>query len=213
MLRLDAGSPAGRALRRRGPRRITIAVVPGPRDQRLASFLDEVAEATPAPGGGSSAAVALALGAALVEMSARLAGDADVASRAGGLRAQALELAERDLTSFAPVLEVARLPRDDTARDARLQQALLEASRTPLAIAQGAAEAAELGTAVARASSPHVRGDAVTGTLLAEASAAAGATLVEINLGRQPAAPELEQAREARARASRARADVEAGLS
>jgi formiminotetrahydrofolate cyclodeaminase len=197
----------------RGRRRITIALVPELRDQRLASFLDEVAEATPAPGGGSSAAFALALGAALVEMSARLAGDENVASRAGGLRARALELAERDLSSFARVLEATRLPRDDPARAGRLEEALLEASRPPLAIAEGAAEAAELGAVVARASSQHVRGDAVTGTLIAESSAAAAAALVEINLEQQPAARELEQAREARARASRARADVETGLS
>jgi formiminotetrahydrofolate cyclodeaminase len=181
-------------------------------EQPLASFLDEIARATPAPGGGSSAAVALALAAALVEMSAGLAGDTGAASRAADLRAQALELAERELSAFAPVLEAARLPRDDPSRTARLEGALLEASRTPLAIAEGAAEAAELGVAVARGSSPHVRGDAVTGTLLAEASAAATATLVEINLAQQPTARELDQAREARARASRARADAEAGL-
>jgi formiminotetrahydrofolate cyclodeaminase len=185
--------------------------VSGVGEQPLASFLDEVAQATPAPGGGTSAALALALGAALVEMSAGLAGDAAAASRAGDLRARALELAERDLTSFAPVLEAARLPRDDPSRAARLEEAQLEASRTPLAIAEGAAEASELGVTVARGSSPHVRGDAVTGTLLAEASAAAAATLVEINLAQQPDAPERERARTARERASRAREEAESG--
>jgi formiminotetrahydrofolate cyclodeaminase len=185
--------------------------MPGLREQPLASFLDEVAGATPAPGGGSSAALTLALGAALVEMSAGLAGDTGTASRAGDLRAQALELAERDLSSYAQVLEAARLPRDDPSRAARLEEAQLEASRTPLAIAEGAAEAAELGVAVARGSSPHVRGDALTGTLLAEASAAAAATLVEINLAQQPAAPERERALRARERASRAREEAESG--
>jgi formiminotetrahydrofolate cyclodeaminase len=198
------------AERAHGSQKITIAVMPGLPEQPLASFLDEVAGATPAPGGGSSAAVALALGAALVEMAAGLAGEAAAASRASGLRAHGLGLAERELSSYAPVLEAARLPRDDPARAARLKEAMLDASRTPLAIAEGAAEAAELGAVVARASSPSVRGDALTGTLLAEASAAAAAALVEINLERQPAARELEQAREARARASRARADAAA---
>jgi formiminotetrahydrofolate cyclodeaminase len=186
--------------------------MPGLREQPLASFLDEVAQARPAPGGGSSAAFALALSAALVEMSAGLAGDTGAASRAGGLRARALELAERELSSYGPVLEAARLPQDDRSRAGRLEEALLEASGTPLAIAEDAAEAAALGAAVARESSPSVRGDAVTGTLLAEAAAAAAAMLVEINLARQPTARELDKAREARARASRARADAEAGL-
>jgi methenyltetrahydrofolate cyclohydrolase len=184
--------------------------MPGLREQPLASLLDEVAGATPAPGGGSSSALALALGAALVEMTASLTGDAGTASRAGDLRAQALDLAERDLSSYARVLETARLPRDDPSRAERLEEALLEASRPPLAIAEGAAEAAELGAKVARTSNPHVRGDAVTGTLLAEAAAAAAATLVEINLAQRPAAPERERARKARERAGRAREEAEA---
>lgn len=181
-------------------------------EQPLASFLGEVAAPTPAPGGGTSAALTFALGAALVEMAAGLAGDAGAGSQANALRARAVELAEHELASYAPVLEAARLPREDPTRAGRLQQALLEASRAPLAIAEGAAEVAELGTVVARSSSPHVRGDAVTGALLAEASAAAAATLVEINMVHQPAAGELDRAREARARASRARADAESGL-
>jgi formiminotetrahydrofolate cyclodeaminase len=177
--------------------------------QPLASFLDEVASATPAPGGGSSAAVALGLAAALVEMAARLAGDANAASRAGELRTHALELAERDLSSYALVFDAMRLPRDDPSRPARVQEALLEASRIPTAIAEDAAEVAEFGAEMCRASNPHVRGDALTGTLLAEAAAAAASTLVQINLERQPAEPELERAQVARARAGRARAEAE----
>jgi methenyltetrahydrofolate cyclohydrolase len=183
--------------------------VSGLGQQSLASFLDDVAAATPAPGGGTSAAFALALGAALVEMAASLAGDSEAASRSRGLRAEALELAERELSSYAPVLEATRLPRDDPSRADRLEEALVAASRTPLAIAERAASAADLGAAVVRASSPRVRGDALTGLLLAEAAAAAAATLVEINLERQPAAPELEHARAARERAARARAEAE----
>jgi formiminotetrahydrofolate cyclodeaminase len=181
----------------------------GLEDQLLASFLEDVAAATPAPGGGSSAAVALALGASLLEMSASLAGDAVSASRAATLRAEALELAERELTSYAPVLEAMRLPREDPSRPGRVQEALLEASRTPLAIAERAAEAAELGATVARACSESVRGDARTGTVLAEAACAAAAGLVEVNLAGRSAVAELERARAARERASSARADAE----
>ena len=190
--------------------KVTIAAVSGLREQPLASFLDEVAGPTPAPGGGTSAACAAAVAAALVEMAAGLAGDSEAAGRSSRLRAQALELAERELASYAPVLDALSLPRDDPRRSARLEEALLGASRTPLAIAEAAAEVAELGVAVARASSPSVRGDAVTGALLAEAAAAAATTLVEINLERQPTARELEQARDARARAGRARGAAEA---
>jgi formiminotetrahydrofolate cyclodeaminase len=184
--------------------------VAGLGEQSLASFLDAVAEATPAPGGGSSAACATALGAALVEMAAGIAGDSEAAARASGLRARAVELAETELSSYAPVLEAMRLPRDDPSRSTRLQSALVEASRSPLAVAEAAAEVAELGVVVARDSSNEVSGDALTGTLLAEAACTAAATLVEINLARQPSASALEEARAARARAGRAREDAAA---
>ena len=178
-------------------------------EQALGSFLDDVAAATPAPGGGTSAAVTLALGAALVEMSASLAGDSEAAARAAVLRAEALEAAEAELSSYAPVLDAVRLPRDDPSRTGRLEDALLEASRTPLGIAERAADAAELGASVAAGSSASVRGDAVTGTVLAEAACAAAAGLVEVNLARQSSAPELERARGAAGRANRARSQAE----
>ncbi len=201
------GRSAGALTTQRGA--VTIAMVSGLRGQSLASFIDEVARATPAPGGGTSAGVAAGLAAALVEMAARLAGDTTAASRAGELRTHALELAERDLSSYAAVFDAMRLPRDDPSRSGRVEEALLEASGPPTAIAEAAAEVAELGVDMSRASSPHVRGDALTGALLAEAAAAAAATLVEINLERQPAAPELERARSARDRAGNARAAAE----
>jgi formiminotetrahydrofolate cyclodeaminase len=179
--------------------------VPGLGEQPLASFLDEVARATPAPGGGTSAACAGALAAALVEMAAGIAGDGKAAARAGGLRGRLLELAERELSSYEPVLEARRLPREDPARAERVAAALVEASAAPLAVAEAAAEVAELGVAVSRASGEDVRGDALAGAFLGEAACAAAATLVEINLERQPGASALEKARAARARASAAR--------
>ncbi len=73
--------------------------------QPLESFLAAVAEATPAPGGGSSAAVGAARAAARVEMAARLASSDRVADQASALRARALRLAEEEMSSYAPVLE------------------------------------------------------------------------------------------------------------
>jgi formiminotetrahydrofolate cyclodeaminase len=185
--------------------------------QPFASLLDEVAQATPAPGGGSSAACTAALAAALVEMAARLALERnpgsglapDTGERAAALRARSLELADRELSSYERVLDALRLPAGDPARAERVEEALLEASRPPLAIAQAAAEVAELGLEVARASRPSVRGDALSGTLLAEAATAAAATLVEINLSRQPSHDLRRQAEDARGRARRARESAE----
>jgi formiminotetrahydrofolate cyclodeaminase len=189
-------------------------------DRPLVALLDVVASTDPAPGGGSSAALAAALGASLLEMAAGLelaretpgpALSDDLPERARELRAQALALADRDLSSYAPVLDARRLPADHPERAQRLEAALTEASRAPLAIAETAAEAAELGARVTIASNPAVRGDALAGVLIAEAATAAAASLVEINLaGRDDA--DLARARDARRRAQEAREDALATL-
>ena len=165
--------------------------------QPLDEFLAGVAAATPAPGGGSSAAVAAALAAALVEMAAGLAGSGAAVERAGALRARALRLAQEELSSYAPVLEA----RDEHERELALEAA----SEPPAHIAETAAEVAELGAEIAESASKAVRGDALTGVLLAEAAASAAFRLVEINLG---SGPVFERAREAELRAVRARASA-----
>src|SRR6186997_3459888 len=105
--------------------------MPGLADQPLGRLLGFVAASDPAPGGGSSSAVAAALGAALLEMAASLEIargnpdlDVEVAERARELRAQALELADRDLSSYAPVLEARRLPSGSPDRPERIEAAL-----------------------------------------------------------------------------------------
>jgi methenyltetrahydrofolate cyclohydrolase len=166
-------------------------------NQSLEDFLDAVAEDTPAPGGGTSSAMTVALAAALVEMAARI-GSSDLedhaSARAAELRGEALRLAQEELTSYAPVLD-AKTPADRTT-------ALDAASEPPAQIAETAAEVAELGLRVAGSSSPAVRGDALTGVILADAAAAAATRLVETNIS---SGPVFDRAREAAERASNAR--------
>ena len=181
--------------------------------QRLAELLDELASASPAPGGGSGAALACALGAGLVEMATRIElrrGENAVLTEEGlervaGLRRHALDLAEAELSAYAPVLEARRMPAGDPARDARIDEALEEASLGPLDIAETAAEVAELGERVAEVADAAVRGDAVTGVILAEAAAAAATGLVEVNSGDRPSAAAAVSARAAASRAASAR--------
>ena len=160
----------------------------------LDDFLDAVAAGTPAPGGGTSAAVVCAIAAGLVEMSATLADTADAAEHAVEMRGRALRLAEKELSSYAPVLE-ARTEADRVT-------ALDGASEPPAQIAELAAELAELGLSVAESASEAVRGDALTGVTLAEAAASAAARLVAINVGSGPA---FERAQAAAGRAADAR--------
>jgi methenyltetrahydrofolate cyclohydrolase len=188
--------------------------MPGLADQPLGRLLGFVAATDPAPGGGSSAAIAAALSAALLGMAASLEAvrdesevDAELAERAHELRAEALELADRDLSSYAPVLEAQRLPAGSPTRAEALAAALSEASQTPLAIAENAAEVAVLAASVTAVSDPAVRGDALAGVLIAEAAATAAASLVEVNLAGTHG-PDLARARDARRRAAEAREDA-----
>jgi methenyltetrahydrofolate cyclohydrolase len=152
-------------------------------DSSLARFLADVAQATPAPGAGSSSAVVAGIAAGLVEMTAALAGMDDAAGRAAELRARSLELAERELTSYAPVIEARRLPDEDPDRDRRIEEALDHASEAPREIAALAAEAAALARRVAEASKPSVRADALAAATLADAAERTAISLVETNLG------------------------------
>jgi formiminotetrahydrofolate cyclodeaminase len=172
-------------------------------DRTVTALLGEIAAATPAPGGGSTAAVACALAAALVEMSA-----GPPHERAAALQARALQLADDDLSSYAAVLAAERLPVEDESRGDRLRAALSAASDVPLAIAAVGCELAELAADVAHGARPHVEGDAAAAALLAEAATRATARLVELNLAGMPDDVRLRTAGEYAARAWAARTQV-----
>jgi formiminotetrahydrofolate cyclodeaminase len=168
----------------------------------LEELLAELADRTPAPGGGAAAGVGCALGAALVEMAARFAGLDEVAARAAALRGEALALAHADRAAYAPVLEALRLPADDPGRGHALLAAQSAAADVPLAIAEAAAATATLAREVAAAGKPSLRGDALGGADLAAGAARAAARLVEINLAEFADDPRVARARAAVARAA-----------
>jgi formiminotetrahydrofolate cyclodeaminase len=182
----------------------------------LSEVLDGVAAATPAPGGGSSAALACALAAGLVQMVAGFTvacDDADAEmrelhDRAAALRADAAALGELELSAYAPVLAAMQRSADDPERPAALDAALSKAADPPLAIARVAAAVAQLGVEAARRGRPHLRGDAVTGVLLAEAAAAAASQLAVINLEGRPGDERLGELERVARDAARARSSV-----
>lgn len=174
----------------------------------LNELLRRLAARTPAPGGGSSGAVACAIAAGLVEMAAgfdRASQSASTGARAAALRAQALELAERELHAYEPVLEALRLPVDDAEREHKLAAARLTASDSPLEVAVIAAELAELAAELAQAGNPNLAGDAIAGALLAEAACRAAVALVELNLREAPEDARVTRTAGLVARAWRAR--------
>jgi formiminotetrahydrofolate cyclodeaminase len=140
-------------------------------------------------------------------MAAGFGGDqlTDAGNRAGELRERALSLAERDLTSYEPVLAALRLPTTDPARDQRIARASAEAAQVPFEIAQVAAELAALAARAVTEGSQHLGGDGTTAALLAEAACRAAVGLVEINLASAGDDDRLEQARQLAAEAASAR--------
>lgn len=177
------------------------------------SLLVDLAAQTPAPGGGCASAWAGALAAALGEMVAGFAGDPQAVARAKALRAELLAAGDRELSSYAPVLDAARLPKSDPSRKHRLDSALSEASQTPLSIARASTEVAELAAGIATRSTSAIAGDAIAAAVLAEASTRAAARLVEINLATHADDARLAEVRELTLRAAAARDAVLAGRS
>ena len=159
--------------------------------QPIRDFLDQLAARTPAPGGGGAAAVTGAMAAGLVAMAARfsatrLPGAGELADQADELRRRAADLAEAVARAYAAVLDARR-------QSGELQEALHGAALVPLEIAVIGAEVAQLAARVAEAGNPNLRGDAVTGAVLAAASARSAACLVDINVNLGGLDPELSQ--------------------
>jgi methenyltetrahydrofolate cyclohydrolase len=161
-------------------------------------FLDELASAAPAPGGGAVAALAGALGAALVSMVSNLTiGKKDyvevqdrinaLLEQSEGLRRHLSGMIEQDYEAFMRLSTAMKLPRstDDEkrARTAAVQQALKGASEVPLAAAEACAAVMQLCRPVAEIGNKNAVSDAGVAVLMAEAGLRSAALNVLINLG------------------------------
>jgi formiminotetrahydrofolate cyclodeaminase len=158
-------------------------------DAPLRDFLDTLAGEGPAPGGGSAAAVCVAMSAAIVAMVAR--GSKEHWPEAGGtigqaeaLRARVAPLAQADADAYAAALAALR-GRDQLEaryRDQKLRSALEHAAEIPLRIAEAGCDLAVLAALLAEKGNPEVRADAAAAAVLAEGGTRAAAKLVAVNL-------------------------------
>jgi len=185
-----------------------------------------LASREPIPGGGSAAALAGAMGAALVAMVAELTiGRADAAPHEQTLRELRdgavarldllQRLAEQDAAAYEAVVTARRLPRDTdeqrTARGAELGRAMVAAAEVPLRTAEVAVEVLELAHQVAPIGNPNAVSDAGVGAQLASASVRGAILNVRINLPYLPAESPLRETAAADAdRLERQAANVEA---
>jgi formiminotetrahydrofolate cyclodeaminase len=159
----------------------------------MREWLDELASAAPAPGGGAAAAVQAAVGAALLEMVCNLTigkpryaavADAMTAARveAAAARAEALELADADTKAFSAVSEAYRLPRDQEDRPARIQQALVGAAEVPLRTADLATRLIALAGRIRPDANRTVVSDVAVAAVSARAALESAVVNVEVNL-------------------------------
>jgi len=159
----------------------------------LRRFADELSMDSPAPGGGSAAALCGALSAALSAMVANLTvgkkgyeGVADelrdLATRAQGLKDDLLRAVDQDTWAFNGVMEAMRLPKNSPDRDEALERASKEATLVPLGVLERCVELLELAGRAAEKGNKNSLSDAGVAGLVAEAAAVGAYYNVRINL-------------------------------
>jgi len=165
-------------------------------DWTLQDFLDRAASREATPGGGSVAALAGALGAAMAAMVANLTAGPryaaverecrDAATQAERCRAALQRLIDEDVRSFEALMAAYRLPRDSAEqrehRKKAVGEALEGAIRAPLETARTSLDVLRLARRLAEIGNPHAVSDAGVAAYLAEAAVAAALRNVDINL-------------------------------
>jgi glutamate formiminotransferase/formiminotetrahydrofolate cyclodeaminase len=171
------------------------AVITG--GESLSEFVASVATAQPTPGGGSVAAHAGALAAALAQMVAGLtvgkkkyaAVDVEMrelAVRAAGLGNTLAALVARDASAYAVVAAAYKMPAESEGqrrdKTVAVDDALVHAAEVPLETARACAEVAQLALAVAERGNTNASSDAGVAALLAEAGCVGASYNVRINV-------------------------------
>jgi glutamate formiminotransferase/formiminotetrahydrofolate cyclodeaminase len=178
--------------------------------ESLADFLDALAAPTPAPGGGSAAALAGAVGASLFSMVAGLTigkkGSEAVREEMTRTRA-ALEamrgrfraLIEEDAAAFGQVMAALKLPKDTSEEKERRATAVQEASKAacaaPLEVMALAVEALEHGSALAVKALKSAGSDVGVGALQLECALKGARLNVLANLSSIADTAHVERAR------------------
>lgn len=162
-------------------------------DRLLSDYLSDLSSGSPAPGGGSAAALAGALGCGLGSMVCNLTlareySDAvdDLRRTLVDLQAAILRQGEADERAFAAYREAAALPKATDAekveRRAALEHALVGAAEVPLAMVMLGLEAISALRAAAIVGTTHALGDLSTGGYLLQAMTLGSLENIEANV-------------------------------
>lgn len=168
-----------------------------PSKRTLKMFLDDLASSSPAPGGGSVAALSGALGAALISMVCNLTVgkkkyadvEADmrkIAQQSEELRHRFTVLVDKDAVAFGKVMEAYSLPKDTdpqkALRGAAVREATKEATLVPLEVMKHCIDGLALAQQVASRGNLNSISDAGVGALMLHTACEGAALNVRINL-------------------------------
>ncbi len=183
------------ALQSEGGRDMASEAAPSPANLRAQceGFVNAVAASTSTPGGGSVAALAGALAAALGQMVAGLSRSkkafaqhepqlSRALDRLARLCEELKQAIDQDAGSFQAVQAAHRLPKESPGRDEAIQQALRGATEVPFGVAKRTGEVRQVLEELAPITSPSMASDLNVGILLAEAALEGALANVEINL-------------------------------
>jgi formiminotetrahydrofolate cyclodeaminase len=165
-------------------------------DKSLQEYLDDLASDRPTPGGGSTAALSGAMGAALTCMVARLTlGKANYAEvqpeieiiieRVEGLRRRFQQLIQADIEAYGQLSACFKLPRttseEKIARTKAIQEQLIQAALVPLEMAERAAELVQHCQRVAEIGNKNVLSDIGVAATLAFTAGSSASWMVKTN--------------------------------
>ena len=193
-------------------------------DETLQHYLDDLASTRPAPGGGSTAALSGAMGAALASMVCRLTiGKAayagvqqeieELLKRTEQLRLRFQQLIQEDIEAYGRLSACYKLPRgtneERATRTEAIQKQLVEAALVPLEVAERAAELVQCCERIIEIGNTTVLSDVATGAILASGAGEGAALMVRINV---QALKNDELADELRERLNRALSIIASGV-
>lgn len=157
-------------------------------------FIEATASSTPAPGGGSTAALAGALAAALTQMVSGLTTGRkkysdvseqaqEIFEQAGHLREALTQAVEEDTEAFNAVMAAYRIKElDQEQKAAAVEAAMIKAADVPLRVAELSVEAGKLASSIAQIGNENAVTDAAAGVIMAQAAVQVAALNVKINL-------------------------------
>jgi glutamate formiminotransferase / formiminotetrahydrofolate cyclodeaminase len=159
----------------------------------LDAWIDELAAGSPTPGGGSAAALAGALSAALVAMVSRLTVGRKayaavetqaraILEEAEQLRGELRRLVDEDAAAYEGVSRAYKIPKDDPGRAHAIDEALLAAARPPADVVKRGRRLLALAQTIEQIGNKNAVSDARVAGMLAKTAIDGATENVNVNL-------------------------------